>query len=234
MAERTNVPRRPFVKCVFGRWWRAWRPLVSTHKTKKDNFSPLLEQRQKGLNLHGVILALSKIWVLRVEGRLTMSTSHQMATTWVTSAIPGGRILNPGPSSKVKPPALTSKPVNVWDHYWLHVFFSLVSKFENWKVIFLALNYLWRTSSPNCCFSGNFHFFLTELVFNFASAQNQLPNNTNVDCSAIDYRLCSRITICNYWLFYQYCILAFNLKTLFPNFGLFLSRILQLRLVAIL
>ena len=144
-----------------------------------------------------------------------------------------------GASSILDPPQrsnLQLRPPSLWTSETITgstCSFSLVSKFENWKVIFLALNYLWRTSSPNCCFSGNFHFFLTELVFNFASAQNQLPNNTNVDCSAIDYRLCSRITICNYWLFYQYCILAFNLKTLFPNFGLFLSQILQLR-VAIL
>ena len=194
----------------------------------------MFEQRQKGLNLHGVILALSKIWVLRVEGRLTTSTSHQMATTLVTSVIPGGRILNPRPSSKLKPPVSTFKSVKVWDHCWLHVFVFTYNQVWQFKGHFWALNCFQRTLSPNYCFLDNFHFFLTELVFNFASAQNQLPNNTNVDCSAIDYRLCSRITISNYWLFYQYCISAFNLKTLFLNFGLFLSPILQLGLVAIL
>ena len=67
---------------------------------------------QRGLNLQGVILALSKIWVLRVEGRLTMSTSNQMVTAWVTSIIPGGRILKSGgPSSNLKPPAFESVKV---------------------------------------------------------------------------------------------------------------------------
>ena len=66
------------------------------------NFSPLLEQRQKGLNLQGVILVLSTItlvWVLRVDGRPTISTITQMANTWLASTIPGGRIPTPGTSN---------------------------------------------------------------------------------------------------------------------------------------
>ena len=111
------------------------------------NFLPLLEQMQKGLNLHGVILALSKIWVLRVEGRLTMSTSHQTATTWVTSDIPGGRILYPGPSSNLKMPALTFEPVKVWDHCWLHLFAFTFIKIWEFNSHSLTLTNFWRTLS---------------------------------------------------------------------------------------
>ena len=51
---------------------------------------------QRGLNLQGVILALSKIWVLRVEGRLAMISSHQVVIVLVIVAIPGGRIFGAG------------------------------------------------------------------------------------------------------------------------------------------
>ena len=135
------------------------------------------------------------------------------------------------------PPQISNlQPLSLWrsetiaGSICLH---SLIFKFESLKVIFWPSTiFHWVIVSL-----GNFHFFFTELFVQFcraAFAQNQMPNNTNVDCSAIDYRLCSQITICNYWLFYQYCILAFNLKTLFLNFGLFLSRILQLWAFAIL
>ena len=162
---------------------------------------------QRGLNLQGVILALSKIWVLRVEGRLAMSTSNQMVTAWVTSIIPGGRIL--------KSQISNLQPLSLWRSETIAgsiCLRSLIFKFESLKVILWPSTiYHWAIVSL-----GNFHFFVTELFDQFcraAFAQNQMPNNTSVDCSAIDYRLCSQITICNYWLFYQYCILAFNLKT---------------------
>ena len=60
------------------------------------SFLPLLEQMQRGLNLQGVILALSKIWVLSVEGRLAMISSHQVVIVLVIVAIPGGRIFGAG------------------------------------------------------------------------------------------------------------------------------------------